>query len=80
LRPPDTYKRLLLAHGDYAALGVYVALCYSRLDYHDTSQVGGGAIAGLGRGVVGPLLGGCDGRQRPPLGARVLLGCSTMIL
>ena len=38
----DTYKRLLLAHRDYAALNVYVALCYARLDYFDVSQVGHG--------------------------------------
>ncbi|GBF97642.1 hypothetical protein Rsub_10518 [Raphidocelis subcapitata] len=34
----DTYKRLLLAHRDCAALGVYAALCYARLDYYDASQ------------------------------------------
>eukprot|EP00898_Chlorokybus_atmophyticus_P001806 jgi/Chlat1/2626/Chrsp178S00156 len=33
----DAYKRLLLAHRDYVALNVYVALCYCRLDYYDVS-------------------------------------------
>lgn len=33
----DIYKRLLLENRDYLALNVYVALCYSKLDYYDVS-------------------------------------------
>uniref|UniRef100_A0A7S3S006 Intraflagellar transport protein 56 n=2 Tax=Choreotrichia TaxID=141411 RepID=A0A7S3S006_9SPIT len=33
----DIYKRLLLENRDYAALNVYVALCYYKLDYYDVS-------------------------------------------
>ena len=33
----DIYKRLLLEHREYLALNVYVALCYSKLDYYDVS-------------------------------------------
>ena len=32
------YKRLLLEHRDYQALNVYLALCYSKLDYFDVSS------------------------------------------
>ena len=31
------YKRLLLEHREFLALNVYVALCYSKLDYYDVS-------------------------------------------
>lgn len=34
----DIYKRILLEHKDYAALNIFIALCYSRLDYYDISQ------------------------------------------
>jgi intraflagellar transport protein 56 len=34
----DIYKRILLEHKNYAALNLYIALCYSRLDYYDISQ------------------------------------------
>jgi len=34
----DIYKRILLDNRDYAALNVYVALCYYKLDYFDVSQ------------------------------------------
>ena len=34
----DIYKQLLLEHRDYHALNVYVALCYSKLDYFDVSS------------------------------------------
>lgn len=34
----DIYKQLLLENRDYAALNVYVALCYSKLDYFDVSS------------------------------------------
>jgi intraflagellar transport protein 56 len=33
----DIYKRLLLENRDFLALNVYVALCYSKLDYYDVS-------------------------------------------
>jgi len=33
----DIYKRLLIENRDYAALQIYVALCYYKLDYHDVS-------------------------------------------
>jgi len=33
----DIYKRLLLENREYAALNVYVALCYYKLDYYDVS-------------------------------------------
>lgn len=33
----DVYKRLLLENREYLALNVYVALCYSKLDYFDVS-------------------------------------------
>jgi hypothetical protein len=51
-QPPhaDTYKRLLTSHRDYSALNVSVALCYSRLDYFDASQVGACVDAGVGGG------------------------------
>ena len=32
------YKRLLLEHRDFLALNVYLALCYSKLDYFDVSS------------------------------------------
>lgn len=35
----DIYKRLLLENREFLALNVYVALCYSKLDYYDVSQV-----------------------------------------
>jgi intraflagellar transport protein 56 len=34
----DIYKRLLLENRESLALNVYVALCYSKLDYYDVSQ------------------------------------------
>eukprot|EP00879_Flechtneria_rotunda_P009429 GHRR01009871.1.p1 GENE.GHRR01009871.1~~GHRR01009871.1.p1 ORF type:complete len:458 (+),score=143.98 GHRR01009871.1:1-1374(+) len=34
----DIYKALLLDHRELLALNVYVALCYSKLDYYDVSQ------------------------------------------
>lgn len=34
----DVYKRLLLEHQDFLALNVYLALCYSKLDYFDVSS------------------------------------------
>lgn len=34
----DIYKRLLLDNKSYVALNVFIALCYSRLDYYDISQ------------------------------------------
>lgn len=34
----DIYKQLLLEHREYLALNVYVALCYSKLDYFDVSS------------------------------------------
>jgi intraflagellar transport protein 56 len=34
----DIYKRVLLEHKDYLVLNVFIALCYSRLDYYDISQ------------------------------------------
>lgn len=34
----DIYKRLLLEFRDYAALSVYVAQCYYKLDYYDVSM------------------------------------------
>jgi len=34
----DIYKRILVEHKGFAALNVYIALCYSRLDYYDVSQ------------------------------------------
>ncbi|KAJ1527866.1 hypothetical protein ONE63_007804 [Megalurothrips usitatus] len=34
----DIYKRILLDNRDYLALNVYVALCYYKLDYYDSSQ------------------------------------------
>lgn len=34
----DIYKRLLLENREFAALNVYVALCYNKLDYYDVSQ------------------------------------------
>ena len=34
----DVYKRLLLEHRDFVALNVYLALCYSKLDYFDVSS------------------------------------------
>jgi intraflagellar transport protein 56 len=34
----DIYKRVLLEHKDFLALNVFIALCYSRLDYYDISQ------------------------------------------
>lgn len=34
----DIYKRLLLENKTYLALNVFIALCYSRLDYYDISQ------------------------------------------
>ena len=34
----DIYKRLLLDNKTYLALNVFIALCYSRLDYYDISQ------------------------------------------
>jgi intraflagellar transport protein 56 len=37
------YKRLLLSHREFAALNVYVALCYARLEYYDVSQARGDA-------------------------------------
>lgn len=33
----DIYKRLLLENRDDAALNVYVAMCYYKLDYYDVS-------------------------------------------
>jgi len=33
----ETYKKLLLEHREYAALQVYVAMCYYKLDYFDIS-------------------------------------------
>lgn len=34
----DIYKQLLLENREYLALNVYVALCYSKLDYFDVSS------------------------------------------
>lgn len=34
----DIYKRLLLENKTFLALNVFIALCYSRLDYYDISQ------------------------------------------
>jgi hypothetical protein len=34
----DIYKGLLLDHRELLALNMYVALCYSKLDYYDVSQ------------------------------------------
>ena len=34
----EVYKRLLLEHRDFLALNVYLALCYSKLDYFDVSS------------------------------------------
>lgn len=34
----DIYKRILIEHKDYSALNIYIALCYSRLEYYDVSQ------------------------------------------
>ncbi|KAI8121748.1 intraflagellar transport protein 56 [Lucilia cuprina] len=34
----DIYKRLLLDNKDYAAINVYLALCFYKLDYYDMSQ------------------------------------------
>lgn len=46
----DIYKGLLLDHRELLALNVYVALCYSKLDYFDVSseilQVPGISFAG----------------------------------
>lgn len=33
----DIYKKLLLDNRDFVALNVYIALCYSKLDYYDVS-------------------------------------------
>ena len=33
----DLYKRILLEQRDFVALNIYVALCYSKLDYYDVS-------------------------------------------
>lgn len=33
----DVYKRLLMENREYAALNVYVGLCYSKLDFYDVS-------------------------------------------
>ena len=33
----DAYKKLLLENREYAALNVYVALCYYKMDYFDVS-------------------------------------------
>ena len=34
----EVYKRLLLEHRDFLALNVYLALCYSKLDYFDVNS------------------------------------------
>lgn len=34
----EVYKRLLLEHRDFLGLNVYLALCYSKLDYFDVSS------------------------------------------
>jgi hypothetical protein len=34
----DIYKGLLLDHRELLALNMYVALCYTKLDYYDVSQ------------------------------------------
>ncbi|XP_019891991.2 intraflagellar transport protein 56 [Musca domestica] len=34
----DIYKRLLLDNKEYAAINVYLALCFYKLDYYDMSQ------------------------------------------
>eukprot|EP00002_Diphylleia_rotans_P017202 TRINITY_DN333_c0_g1_i1.p1 TRINITY_DN333_c0_g1~~TRINITY_DN333_c0_g1_i1.p1 ORF type:complete len:554 (+),score=141.49 TRINITY_DN333_c0_g1_i1:64-1725(+) len=34
----DIYKRILLEKRDFAALNVYVAMCYYKLDYYDVSH------------------------------------------
>lgn len=34
----EVYKHLLLEHRDFLALNVYLALCYSKLDYFDVSS------------------------------------------
>lgn len=33
----DAYKKLLLENREFAALNVYVALCYYKMDYYDVS-------------------------------------------
>jgi hypothetical protein len=33
----DIYKRVLLARKEWAAVNIFVALCYFRLDYYDIS-------------------------------------------
>lgn len=48
----DIYKRLLLENKTYVALNVFVALCYSRLDYYDISQ----EILKVGRSVCSCFL------------------------
>ena len=34
----DVYKKILLDKKHYAALNIYIALCYYKLDYYDVSQ------------------------------------------
>lgn len=33
----DIYKKLLLENKEFAAINVYIALCYYKLDYYDVS-------------------------------------------
>lgn len=33
----DAYKKLLLENREYAAINVYIALCYYKLEYYDVS-------------------------------------------